>query len=156
MHLICESSLIFALGHNKQALDCLREDIQRDGHSPWLRTPHPLVRPLVLRARVGETVEIHFENHINDRHVGMHLVADEYDMLTSDGAHGGKNPSSLAGPPDGPPGSNRRTYVWRCSHQGVFPFHDAGNVSGGEGGTNVHGLFGALVVEPHGPRGPIR
>ncbi len=126
----------------------MREDIQRDGHSPWLRTPHPLVRPLVLRARVGETVEIHFENHINDRHVGMHLVADGYDVLTSDGAHVGKNPSSLAGPPDGPPGSNRRTYVWRCSHEGVFPFHDAGNLSGGEGGTNVHGLFGALVVEP--------
>ncbi|HSO43614.1 MAG TPA: multicopper oxidase domain-containing protein [Rhodospirillales bacterium] len=35
-------------------------------------------------------------------------------------------------------------------HEGVFPFHDGGNYSGGEDGTNVHGLFGALVVEPAG------
>jgi hypothetical protein len=32
----------------------------------------------------------------------------------------------------------------------VFPFHDGGNYSGDENGTNVHGLFGALVVEPSG------
>ena len=32
----------------------------------------------------------------------------------------------------------------------MFPFHDAGNYSGDENGMNVHGLFGALVVEPPG------
>src|SRR3712207_155582 len=39
---------------------------------------------------------------------------------------------------------NERTYTWRCEHEGVFPFHDGGNLSGREEGTNVHGLFGAL------------
>jgi hypothetical protein len=141
------NGLIFALGHNKAALDALREDFR--GHaSEWRKRPNPLVRPLVLRARAGETVEVCFENHVRGRHVGIHLIADRYDVRTSDGAHVGANPSSLAGPPEG--GSNERTYVWECVREGVFPFHDAGDLSGGEDGTNVHGLFGALVVEPAG------
>ena len=41
---------------------------------------------------------------------------------------------------------------WHCEHEGVFPFHDGGNYSGGEDGTNVHGLFGALIVEPEGTK----
>ena len=142
------NGLIFALERNKEQLDNLREEIKSGDHSRWLSVPHPLVRPLVLRARVGETVEIVFENHIRERRVGIHLIADRYDVTQSDGAHVGINPSSLAGPPEGPPDSNKRTYIWHCVRDGVFPFHDAGNLSGGEDGTNVHGLFGALVVEP--------
>jgi manganese oxidase len=141
------NGLIFALGHNKDCLDHLREDFRNEA-SEWRKKPHPLVRPLVLRARAGETVEICFENHVRGRHVGIHLIADHYDVLTSDGAHVGANPSSLAGPPEG--GSNERTYTWEYLREGVFPFHDAGDLSGGEEGTNVHGLFGALVIEPAG------
>jgi hypothetical protein len=138
------NGLIFALEQNKADLDTLRTDMQKDPDSKWYRTPHPLVRPLVLRARAGEEVVIEFENHIRERHVGIHLIADGYDVRQSDGAHVGKNPSSLAAP------SSCRRYVWHCLREGVFPFHDAGNLSGGEDGTNVHGLFGALVVEPSG------
>src|SRR3954447_10454284 len=141
------NGLIYALEQDKGALDLLRTEF-RNAESPSRYTPHPLVRPLVLRARVGETVTIKFENHVRGRRVGIHLVADGYDVQDSDGAHVGSNPSSLAGPPEGPAGSNRRTYRWQCLHEGVYPFHDAGNLSGGEEGTNVHGLFGALVVEP--------
>jgi len=110
------------------------------------RQPHPLVRPLVLRARKGDRVQVELRNDIRNRQVGLHLVGDGYDVRTDDGSHVGRNPSSLVGP------NERRTYEWRCDHEGVFPFHDGGNYSGGEDGTNVHGLFGALIVEPAGAR----
>lgn len=108
------------------------------------RRPHPLVRPLVLRARCGETVQVRLRNDIDGRDVGVHLVSDGYDVRTDDGSHVGTNPSSLV------PHGDTRTYVWSCDHEGVFPFHDGGNFDGGEDGTNVHGLFGALIVEPPG------
>ncbi|MGY1708361.1 multicopper oxidase domain-containing protein [Geodermatophilus sp. SYSU D00758] len=135
------NGLIFALERNKAELETLK-----DPAAVGYGKPHPLVRPLVLRARAGDTVEIHFRNHVRGRRVGIHLIADGYDVRQSDGAHVGINPSSLAAPP-GTTGDSR-TYVWHCRHEGVFPFHDAGDLSGGEDGTNVHGLFGALVVEP--------
>jgi FtsP/CotA-like multicopper oxidase with cupredoxin domain len=106
------------------------------------RQPHPLVRPLVLRVRKGDHLNIELQNEIRNRHVGLHLVGDGYAVITDDGSQVGNNPSSLT-PPNG-----QRTYSWKCDHEGVFPFHDAGNYSGGEDGTNAHGLFGALVVEP--------
>jgi hypothetical protein len=106
------------------------------------RQPFPLVRPLVLRAGRGETVQVVLRNEISGRPVGIHLVADGYDVNTSDGSDVGDNPASLA--PDG----GTWTYTWACRHEGVFPFHDGGDYSGGEDGTNVHGLFGALIVEP--------
>ncbi|MBE9178547.1 multicopper oxidase domain-containing protein [Oculatella sp. LEGE 06141] len=108
------------------------------------KQPHPLVRPLVLRACHGDTVEVHLENEIRDRSIGLHLVGDGYDIQTSDGAQVGQNASSLIAP------GEKRNYIWHCQHEGVFPFHDAGNFSGNQDGTNAHGLFGALVVEPEG------
>src|SRR5215218_795545 len=94
------------------------------------RQPHPLVRPLVLRARKGDRVTVKLYNEIHgrlgtDRPVGIHLVASGYDVRDADGSHVGNNPSSLV-----PSGSNG-TYYWDCVHKGVFPFHDGGNYSGG-------------------------
>ncbi|UEM21330.1 multicopper oxidase domain-containing protein [Skermanella mucosa] len=112
------------------------------------RQPHPLVRPLVLRANVNETVEVQLQNEIKGRCVGLHLVGGGYNVDThghasaSDGSQVGNNKPSLAHPGD------HYHYKWVCKHEGVFPFHDGGNYSGGEDGTNVHGLFGALIVEP--------
>lgn len=133
--------------------------------------PVPLVRPLVLRARHGETVDVHFRNEVSartldshrvvgtDRHVGLHrqgaglggTFADGADPERSgagvrfgDGAHVGRNPSTVV-----PPGG-RHVYRWACPHEGVWPFNDLGDVRGTERGSNVHGLFGALVVEPAG------
>jgi hypothetical protein len=106
------------------------------------RQPHPMVRPLVLRANLGEEVVVALENRIDGRWVGIHLVGGGYDVREDDGSEVGPNPPSLA-----PPGGHWK-YNWRCDNQGVFPFHDGGNYSGGEDGTNVHGLFGALIVEP--------
>lgn len=108
------------------------------------KQPHPLVRPLVLRARRGEQMTVRLHNQISGRAVGLHLVAGGYDVVTADGSDVASNPSSLA-PPRG-----SHDYTWSCDHEGVFPFHDGGNYSGDENGTNVHGLFGALIVEPPG------
>jgi manganese oxidase len=103
---------------------------------------HPMVQPLVIRARIGDTVEVHLENQIRHRHVGMHLIAGGYGA-SSDGSHVGLNPfSSLAAP------GNSFQYEWNCEHEGVFVFHDMGDPDGDEDGTNAHGLFGALIVEP--------
>jgi hypothetical protein len=99
---------------------------------------------LVLRARKGDDLKIELNSETSNRHVGLHLVGDGYAVITDDGSQVGKNPSSLT-PPNG-----KRTFSWQCDTEGVFPFHDAGNYSGGEDGTNVHDLFGALVVEPAG------
>ena len=108
------------------------------------RKPHPLVRPLVLRARLNDEVRVQLHNQVKNRRVGIHLVADGYDVKVADGSQIGANPSSLVRP------GAARTYTWRCRHEGVFPFHDGGNYDGSEDGTNVHGLFGALIVEPAG------
>lgn len=104
--------------------------------------PHPLVRPLVLRARKNETIHIRLRNEIQNRKVGIHLIADGYDVKTSDGSHVGQNKSSLV------TYQKEKNYTWKCEQEGVFPFHDMGDLSGSEQGSNAHGLFGALVVEP--------
>lgn len=105
--------------------------------------PHPLVRPLVLRAAKGDTINIHFENHIKCRQVGMHLVGPGTGIV-SDGTHAGNNVTSLAAH------GQSVDYVWRCNDEGTFLFHDIGDPAGDEQGTNAHGLFGALIVEPEG------
>ncbi|WP_104103245.1 multicopper oxidase domain-containing protein [Arthrobacter sp. 08Y14] len=118
--------------------------------------PIPLVRPLVLRACAGETLQVRLKNEIKGRRVGLHLQGEglggvdsdgAYDsgVRFGDGAHVGGNPDSTV-----PFGEDPRTYYWRADHEGVWPINDLGDVRGTEQGTNVHGLFGALVVEPPG------
>ena len=108
------------------------------------KRPHEFVRPLVLRAHRGDVVTVNLENEITDRAVGMHLVGPGYDVLKHDGSHVGANPPSLAS------SGGTYSYVWTAQNEGVFPFHDGGDYSGGEKGSNVHGLFGAFIVEPVG------
>lgn len=113
------------------------------------KQPHPLVRPLVLRARRGEQVKVRLHNQIRERAVGLHLVGGGYDVRKSDGSDVACNPASLAtATSTSHCSADDRTYTWACEHEGVFPFHDGGHYSGDENGTNVHGLFGALIVEP--------
>ena len=38
------------------------------------------------------------------------------------------------------------TYHWACPDEGVWPINDLADVRGTEEGSNVHGLFGALIV----------
>ncbi|HEX8126750.1 MAG TPA: multicopper oxidase domain-containing protein, partial [Allosphingosinicella sp.] len=108
------------------------------------KQPHEFVRPLVLRAHHGDVVTVNLTNEIEGRAIGMHLVGPGYDVKAHDGSQVGANPPSLAAP------GGDYSYVWRAEREGVFPFHDGSDYSGGEDGTNVHGLFGAFIVEPAG------
>jgi manganese oxidase len=112
-------------------------------HRAELLRTHPMVRPLVIRARVGDTIQIELENQIKHRHIGMHLIAAGYGA-SSDGSQVAKNDSSLVAPQE----VRTTPYVWKCEAEGVFVFHDIGDPDGDEDGTNAHGLFGALIVEP--------
>lgn len=129
--------MMLALGRHHAALDALsRPDAPR--------TPHPLVRPLVLRGCAGEVLEVDFCNHLRDRRVGLHLVGGNCDVRTDDGAQIGANPDTTA-----PPGG-RRSYRWPLDAEGTYVLHDAADLDGGETGSNAHGLFGVVVVEPAG------
>ena len=147
------NGLMYALEANLPLLNNLKAHFlhQAHEHPPGLpplkpgseKQPHPLVRPLVLRACKGEIVRICFENQLNQP-ASIHLQSDGYDIQQSDGAAVGRNLNSTVAPGD------RTVYEWEANHEGVFLFHDMANLSGGEDGTNLHGLFGALIVEPEG------
>ena len=108
-----------------------------------LPIPQPCeeVRPLVIRANVGDTVQIHFENKLN-RRASIHVQGLSYDVLTSDGANVGFNPDTT---------TNRLIrYIWHADKEGVYLFSDMADTRSDQQGTNVHGLFGAVIVEAAG------
>lgn len=107
-------------------------------------TPVSLVQPLVIRANAGECVEILFENKL-PFNAGMTPHDLAYDVTTSDGAAVGRNGDTTA-----PPRGTRR-YRWQTpDHEGIHIFSDLGNPIADQTGSNLHGLFGALIVEPRG------
>lgn len=109
-------------------------------------TPVELVQPLTIRANVGDDIEILFENKL-PFNTSMHIQRAEYDVQTSDGAFVGCNADSTA-PPCLPGG--KLIYKWRVIREGIHIFTDLGNPLSSELGSNVHGLFGALIVETTG------
>ena len=137
--------MIYVLKEHEAEIKSFRDKYRDRTQFPayeYRTKPHPLVRPLVLRARKNEIICIRLRNEIQHRKVGMHLIADGYKVKTSDGTHAGQNKSSLVAY------QKAKTYTWKCEQEGVFPFHDMGDLSGSEHGSNAHGLFGALIVEP--------
>ena len=103
--------------------------------------PYEEVQPLVIRANVGDTVQINFENKLN-RRASIHVQGLSYDVLRSDGANVGLNPDTTT--------SGSITYTWHADKEGVYLFSDMADARSGEQGTNVHGLFGAIIVEAAG------
>ncbi|WP_336650377.1 multicopper oxidase domain-containing protein [Kocuria rosea] len=119
--------------------------------------PFPLVRPLVLRACRGEQLEVHFENSIRGREVGMHVQGDGLAGTRADGSSGagvryGDGACVGDNDPTTVPYQHRMAYRWTCAREGVWPINDLGDVRGTDRGTNNHGLFAALVVEPEHAR----
>ncbi|MET1032417.1 multicopper oxidase domain-containing protein, partial [Domibacillus tundrae] len=106
-------------------------------------TPVELVQPLTIRANEGDTVEILFENQLPFA-TGMHFQDLDYNVLTSDGANVGFNPTSLV--------ECGETILYRvhATHEGICFFTDLGNVSSTEEGSSIQGLFGTLLVEKRG------
>ncbi|KQY94658.1 copper oxidase [Paenibacillus sp. Root52] len=102
-----------------------------------------LVQPLIIRANAGDDIEILFENKLHYPS-SIHIQDVEYDVTTSDGAAVGFNPNTTVQPGD------CITYRWHTTLEGICYFTDFGNTLSSELGTQVHGLFGALIVEPQG------
>lgn len=72
-----------------------------------------------------------------------------YNVQTGDGGAVGYNADTTVAP------GQSLTYYWRApSKEGLYYFHDQASLAGSEadGGSNAHGLFGALAVEPAGSR----
>lgn len=109
-------------------------------------TPVTLVQPLIIRANVEDDVEILFENKLPFA-ASMHIQMADYDVQTSDGAFVGCNENSTA--PKCPSGGFR-IYRWRILREGIHIITDLGNTLSSELGSNIHGLFGALIAEPKG------
>ncbi|KAJ3052412.1 hypothetical protein HK097_006308 [Rhizophlyctis rosea] len=147
------NGLMFALEENEHALNEYRQRFQRPippiNFTQLLDNGffelNPLIRPLVLRCNLHDTLTIRLRNEIPGRKVGMHVALDGHDVK-SDGSAVGRNPPSLAA------FKETVTYKWKCTHEGVFHIGDAGNLGATEDDTNLHGLFGALAVEPYGSR----
>lgn len=101
--------------------------------------PYEEVQPLVIRANLGDTVKIRFRSRVN-RRLSMHVQGLSYDVDASDGASVGFNADSTT---DG-----EIWYTWYADTEGVYLFHDMADPRSSEEATNIHGLFGAIIVEP--------
>nr|WP_106778843.1 multicopper oxidase domain-containing protein [Lysinibacillus timonensis] len=106
-------------------------------------TPVDLVEPLVIRACVGDEIEVLFENQL-PFNTGIHIQNAEYDVMTADGTFVGLNRDTTVEK------GEMILYKWKVFDEGIHFFSDLGNPLSSEQGSNVHGLFGALFVEPRG------
>lgn len=101
--------------------------------------PYEEVRPLVIRVNLGDTVKIRFTHKLN-RRLSIHVQGLAYDVMTADGTSTGFNQDSTT--------DHEIVYTWYANTEGVFLFHDMADVRSSEEATNIHGLFGAVIVEP--------
>lgn len=98
----------------------------------------PLLRPLVLRACAGDSVRVRLRNSLSARDVDWFVQG-----------HAMRKNAVSAGPCR--PGQ-AVTVEFDVDAEGVWPINDIADLRGNEDGTNVHGLFAALIVEPPGTR----
>lgn len=117
------------------------EDVREGAiHNFKQEIPQPFegVKPLVIRVNQGDEVKVHFR-HSLDRNLSIHVQGLAYDVNTSDGANVGFNQDSTT--------RKEINYTWYAQREGVYLFSDMGDTRSSEEGTNVHGLFGAIIVE---------
>ncbi|WP_289292179.1 multicopper oxidase domain-containing protein [Sporofaciens musculi] len=100
--------------------------------------PYKEVQPLVIRANLGDTVKLRFWNSL-DRRLLIHVQGLSYGVNTSDGASVGYNNDSTTG--------GEFWYTRYADTEGVFLFHDMADPRSTEDATNIHSLFGAIIVE---------
>src|SRR5258708_3854973 len=132
----------------------------------WLQLkPGKRPRPLVLRANVGDCLNITFMNSVPKNNftntkaapptgtteVSLHIQGVEWTTSTmDDGSFVGVNPSSLARVAGAtPPPAQTQQYKLFAKHEGTFLLYTMGDTSS-EGDQLARGLFGALNVEPAG------
>lgn len=123
----------------------LKEDSQRIQEEAMRRfhqtppQPYEEVQPLVLRVNLGDIVTIRFSHKLR-RRLSIHVQGLAYDVMTSDGTSTGFNEDSTT--------DHEIVYTWYANTEGVFLFHDMADARSSEEATNIHGLFGAVIVEP--------
>ncbi len=122
----------------KKDADRIRKNAVRN-FEQTVPQPYEEVKPLVIRANLGDKIVINFSHSLN-RTLSIHLQGLEYNVQTSDGSSVGFNKDSTT--------RHQITYTWYASREGVYMFHDMGDMRSSEEGTNVHGLFGAVIIEP--------
>lgn len=112
-----------------------------DRVSHGLRTD--AIQPLVLRANVGECVQITFTNRLTDAPASLHLHGLPHSVVEG-GGQIGMNADSSAAP------GQQVTYRFAIPNdpdlERAYYMHD----HGASRQRTAHGLFGALVVEPAG------
>ena len=73
------------------------------------------VEPLVIRANVGDEIEVLFENQL-PFNTGIHIQNAEYDVMTSDGAFVGLNKDTTVKP------GEKIIYKWKVHEEGIHFF----------------------------------
>lgn len=129
------NGLMYVLAEDAERIQ--REAVRRFQMAP--PQPYDEVQPLVIRVNLGDTVKIRFRHKLG-RRLSIHVQGLSYDVMNSDGASVGYNPDSTT---DG-----EILYTWHAHTEGVFLFHDMADPRSSQEATNVHGLFGAIIVEP--------
>ena len=131
--------LLYVLEQDSQRIQ--KEALRRFRLTP--PQPYKEVQPLVLRVNLGDIVKVRFRNRLN-RRLSIHVQGLAYDVMTSDGTSTGFNQDSTT--------CCETEYTWYADTEGVFLFHDMADPRSSEEATNIHGLFGAVIVEPPGAK----
>ena len=126
--------------------------------------PDKRPRPIVLRANVGDCINIKFTNLLADpqppatvtppspatRRASLHVAGMEVvKTINSDGSFVGSNADSTVAP------GATITYILRATQEGTFLINSEGAAFGGQnqpndGAQQTLGLFGAMNVQPKG------
>ena len=131
--------LLYVLEQDSQRIQ--KEALRRFRLTP--PQPYKEVQPLVLRVNLGDIVKVRFRNRLN-RRLSIHVQGLAYDVMTSDGTSTGFNQDSTT--------CCETEYTWYADTESVFLFHDMADPRSSEEATNIHGLFGAVIVEPPGAK----
>ena len=131
------NGLLYVLREDSQRI---RKEALRNFRQP-IPQPYEGVQPLVIRANLGDTVRIRFFNQLG-RRASIHVQGLSNSVLTSDGANVGFNPDTTT--------DDSICYTWLADKEGAFLFSDLADPRSSEEGATVHGLFGAILVEPAG------
>jgi len=147
----------------------LRADTTGTGNNIQLR-PGKRPRPIVLRANVGDCLQVTFTNAIpqsafdnstpnspavGTKEVSLHIQGQEWTTSSQDDASFvGKNTSSLAtpgAPPPPPTPMPPQTQVYKLfvKNEGTFLLYTMGDATAVPTGQISRGLFGALNVQPN-------
>jgi FtsP/CotA-like multicopper oxidase with cupredoxin domain len=104
------------------------------------------IQSLVIRANLGDCVDINFTNKASGGDYGVHIDGLAYDVDSSSGDAIGRNASSAAGN-----GETRHYRYWVPRDPQMEGAHYL-RPGPGHRSQVAHGLFGALTVEPAGSK----